>query len=264
MEIGKAVPLPEVVLVPGVPESPEVYSSIHPDRIDRFKSAKRRILENPERNASPWRHELDHDAESVFWLLLYWAMVVQPADSKDPPEVIDPVAWAALLGQASSRDDLVGTIAQKGTRTGITHSIYEPLGLLIKDLASILVVDRQWLMESDVRNDPAYISEAFQRLILSFILNHRQENFMDREAAIKFRSVKGVPNSNALSATYGERSSARYREALSAVGSVTVPTLSATTVDTVDKRASSSSMDDLKRKRRRLALVLIEVCSQCG
>jgi hypothetical protein len=28
-----------------------------------------------------FRHELNHDAESVFWLLLYWAMVVQPEGS---------------------------------------------------------------------------------------------------------------------------------------------------------------------------------------
>ena len=25
-----------------------------------------------------WRHKLNHNVKSVFWLFLYWAMVVQP------------------------------------------------------------------------------------------------------------------------------------------------------------------------------------------
>ena len=96
-----------------------------------------------------------HDAESVFWLLLYWAMVVQPANSDDPPEEIDPSSWVNLLGGAMNRNHLVGTIVQYGVPSGLTHSIYKPLCPLIASLASILIVDRQWLTESDVRNDPA-------------------------------------------------------------------------------------------------------------
>jgi hypothetical protein len=78
-----------VHLVPAVPESPEVYASIHQKRIEKFREQERDTLE-PERDPpSPWRHELEHDAESVFWLLLYWAMVMQPA--RLPTEQIDPV-----------------------------------------------------------------------------------------------------------------------------------------------------------------------------
>ena len=75
---------------------------------------------------------------------------------------------------------------------------------------------------------------------------------MECEAGIEFRSVKQMPN--ALSATHSERLSAVYGEGSSAACSATMPTLSVTKVDTVDrKRASSSSMDDVKWKRQRLA-----------
>jgi hypothetical protein len=260
VETGKAVPLPTMAVVPDVPESPEVYASFHRNRINKFPSPGRLILEAPERDASPWRHELDHDAESVFWLLLYWAMVVQPANSDDPSEKIDPSAWVNLLGDAMTRNHLLGTIVHYGVPSALTHSIYKPLCPLIASLSSILIVDRQWLTESDVRNNPTYISEAFQRLVLRFILDNSQKEFMDCEAGIQFRSVKRMPKSNAQSATYSERLSA----VLSAACSATMPTLPATTVDTVDrKRASSSSMDDAKWKRRRLAPP-VEVCCQRG
>jgi len=89
VEEARAVPLPELALVPPVPRSPEFYASVHLDRIAKFRIAEEQILRNPERERSPWRHELEHDAESVFWLFLYWAIVVHPADSDGLPEEID-------------------------------------------------------------------------------------------------------------------------------------------------------------------------------
>jgi len=152
------------------------------------------------------------------------------------------LTWASLVGPASSRDDLVGTIAQKGVRTGLVHSIYKPLSPLIKNLASILVVDRQWLAESDVRNDPAYIGEAFQRLILQFMLDHRDEEFMNCEADVKFRSTKQMPQSDALSVTSSELMGALDRK----------------------RPSPRPSMDYGKGKRRRLDVVQRKVRCQCG
>jgi len=240
VEEARAIPLPELALVPPVPRSPELYASVHPDRIAKCPFAQRQILDHPERDPSPWRHELEHDAESVFWLFLYWAMVVQPV--RCPTEEIDPGSWANLLGPASSRDDLVGTIAQKGVRTGLIHSIYKHLSPLIKNLASILVVDRQWLAESDVRNDPAYIGEAFQRLILQFMVDHREEKFMNTEADVKFRSAKQMPQSDALSVTSSELMGALDRK----------------------RPSPQPSMDYGKGKRRRLDVVQRKVRCQCG
>jgi hypothetical protein len=127
-----------------------------------------------------WRHELDHDTESVFWLMLYWAVGVQPKEG--PQEAINAFIWAGLMGPVESRSGLLSS----GFRNA-THSVYRPLESLLNELAAILVVDRRWLELSDPRNDPGYANEAFQRLILQFILDHRQEKFMNTEIDLKLR-----------------------------------------------------------------------------
>jgi hypothetical protein len=71
----------------------------------------------------------------------------------------------------------------------LTHSFYEPLRPLIEDLAAILVNDSHWLPASDPRKDPFYITEAFQRLILNFIIDNRGEEFMDHHVNKTFRKV---------------------------------------------------------------------------
>ena len=138
---------------------PEVKKEIPKDPIDRR-----------------WRHELDHDAESVFWLLLYWAVGAQPEGFQEEP--INRVIWSGLTGPATSRNHLV-----KSELNDATHSAYERLVPLLDNLAAILAVDRHWLEPPDPRNDPEYLNEAFQRLILRFILDNRGEEFMTYKVA---------------------------------------------------------------------------------
>jgi len=120
--------------------------------IDKFKSAKKLILdpEDVSDHNDQWRHELEHDVESVFWLLLYWAMVVQPKSlaKKVPNEAIDSAAWAEITGDAEKRNALVNSLAQ-GLLPRVTHSFSKPLQPLIETLAAFLVVDRHWLEQSD-------------------------------------------------------------------------------------------------------------------
>jgi len=92
-------------MVPAIPDSPNEYSSKHPARIDKFSLAEELVIRRPanENNHShQWRHELEHDAESIFWLLLYWAMVVQPKSlsKKIRNESIGSAAWAEITGDA--------------------------------------------------------------------------------------------------------------------------------------------------------------------
>jgi hypothetical protein len=72
---------------------------------------------------------------------------------------------------------------------------------LISSLAAILVVDSHYLPKSDVRKRPEYICEAFQRLVLQFIISNRDEDFMTCLVHDSLREVKGVPKANALTAT---------------------------------------------------------------
>src|ERR1700756_4007409 len=74
VQMGKAVPLSAFQIVPTVPNSPEPYASNHPDRINKFPPGGEELVirASTHSNSRQWRHELDHDAESVFWLLLLW------------------------------------------------------------------------------------------------------------------------------------------------------------------------------------------------
>ena len=194
-----------IAVVPAIPDSPNEYSSKHPARINKFSSAEEIVIRRPanENNLNDqWRHELEHDAESVFWLLLYWAMVVQPESlsKKIRNETIDSAAWAEITGDAEKRNALVNSLAQ-GLLPRVTHSIFKPLLSLIENLAAFLVVDRHWLKHSDNRNQVEYLNEAFQRLILRFILDNRSEKFMNIHVDSNLRSVEPVPQSEKHSTT---------------------------------------------------------------
>jgi hypothetical protein len=181
----------------------------HSDRIDKFPEERREIVDpddlknqsqddevvNPRKLKSQsqddgWRHELDHDVESVFWLLLYWAMVAQPEGSQ--VEHLSSHIWTGMLGNFKTRDRLISSLSSGDPPENLTHSVYEPLWPLISKLAAILVVDSHWLPESNVRKRPEYICEAFQCLILHFIVESRNEDFMTRRVGDWLRRVQEV------------------------------------------------------------------------
>jgi hypothetical protein len=192
--------------VPEIPDYPDSYAKVHPDRVKSFPPGLKELDINPKRidvnkRDDGWRHELEHDTESVFWLLLYWAMVAQPVDCAK--ETIDSFSWSGLLGDSEKRQSLV-EILSKRTPSNLTHSFYEPLQPLIEDLAGLLVIDRHWLSESDPpdpRSDLYYLNEAFQRLIIKFMIDNKDEEFMHRRVKTIFRKVEGMQHSNAKSIT---------------------------------------------------------------
>jgi len=105
-----------------------------------------------------------------------------------------------LTGPADSRSTLVQGSERSGFKHA-THSFYTPLSPLLKKLASLLVVDRLWLDESDPRHHVEYLCEAFQRLILAFILANRDSDFMTREIDDNPRLPPGVSERPNLSLT---------------------------------------------------------------
>ncbi len=119
-----------VAVVPAIPDNPDVYSSKHLTRTKKFPSLKKLILdpEGVSSHGQTWRHELEHDAESVFWLLLYWAMVVQPKLSAKglPNEYIAPAVWVEITGDAEERNALVSSLAQ-GFLSRVTHSFFKEM-----------------------------------------------------------------------------------------------------------------------------------------
>ena len=201
--------------VPEVPKIPECYANAHPDRREEFPKESRELidpfkLKDQSDQSDRWRHELDHDVESVFWLLLYWAMVAQP--EKSPGGYIDLSSWSSMLGDFKARERLVSVLKSGDPPDNLTHSVYEPLWPLISSLAAVLVVDRHWLPESSVRKHPGYICEAFQRLILQFIVSKNREDFMTCRVGDSLRQVKQVALSQALSITPSQQMDELERE----------------------------------------------------
>jgi hypothetical protein len=191
----------DIEYVPRVPKSPECYANAHSDRINDFPEETDEVLVDSRKLKNQdyvWRHELDHDVESVFWLLLYWAMVMQP--EKGPPgRSIDSAYWSLLSGDFNARQLVVSGLVSGHTPVNLIHSVYVPLLPLTRNLAAILKVDRHWLPESDVRKRPEYICEAFQRLILQFIDSNRNEDFMTCPVGNSLRQVEQVPQSQTRS-----------------------------------------------------------------
>jgi hypothetical protein len=199
------VPLSDqlIYILPEVPKSPECYANAQSKRMDDFPEEievhvnPRKVKNQPQDDG--WRHELDHDVESVFWLLLYWAVVAQPEGCLG--EYINSVSWASMLKDSDHRADLVLNLSSGPPPKNLLHSVYEPVWPLISNLAALLVVDSHWIPESSARKRPDYMCEAFQRLILQFIDSKRSENFMTCRVADSLRQVEGVPQSQALSTT---------------------------------------------------------------
>jgi hypothetical protein len=208
--------------VPGIPESPHRYTEAHPDRVKKFPGSKNKIYIDPESvNPQPkrWRHELEHDAESVFWLLLYWAMVVQPEECAK--EKIRASSWASSLGNFRDREAFVNcSLANHSIR--LTHPFYEPLHPLIQELAAILVIDSHHLEAPDPRKDTFYVTDAFQRLILKFMIENRGKQFMNRRVEKTFRKVERVPGPNGNFATDSQAADSAIRSVDSGMGPVYV------------------------------------------
>ena len=133
-----------ITIVPKTPNSPGPYAKAHPDHVRKFPIAKRTFID-PEavddKSRNSWRHKLKHDAESIFWLILYWAMVMQP--KKCLREKISVASWSNLNGDYIEREALIREIRHlpESDSRGLTHSFYNPLLPLIKDLTTIILID---------------------------------------------------------------------------------------------------------------------------
>ncbi|KAF8338863.1 uncharacterized protein EI90DRAFT_3286468 [Cantharellus anzutake] len=212
LQLRKPVPLHIPSILAAVPHSPEPYTLAHPDRVAKFPSTPPRMLINHpgDCNNREWRHELDHDTESIWWLLLYWTVTVQPKG--EPDEFIAHSTWSLLTGDRWDR--LIRDLASgpgepdEGTGTDIHTLYYKPLRPLLVRLAEILVIDRYWLEDSETRNAPQYVSEAFQRLILQFILDNRKADFMVRQVKERPRRVEKGSQEPSHSATASQRRNA--------------------------------------------------------
>lgn len=91
LEKGAPQLLPQsaiAVTTPAIPEPHPLYKEKHPERCKRFSDwEKPRIFElGAKPTHQVFRHRLYHEAESVFWLILYWVMFAQPEEKGEGKE----------------------------------------------------------------------------------------------------------------------------------------------------------------------------------
>ncbi|KAJ8514842.1 hypothetical protein ONZ45_g7680 [Pleurotus djamor] len=191
VEYNGALPPAKLVL----PIATGIYANKNKDRIERFALSASDTLPQPQSTNKPWRHDLEHDTESVFWVLFYWLMTAQP--SKASKEFINNYVWTAFTTSWLSRDALLLHIPPNAF-----HSSYAPAVTLVEDMAEVIRHDRYWLPEQDPQNRPEVALDAFQRLILDFIIKKGTENCMSMMVDARNPRVPGFgPRSVSLTGT---------------------------------------------------------------
>ncbi|CAG8649435.1 2327_t:CDS:2, partial [Acaulospora colombiana] len=118
-----------------------------------------------------FQHELRYDAESVFWLLLWWAIQAKPDVQGWEGDCIKMTHWNALTG-VIDKDDLRFYYIEPFPEE-VLHPAYQPLETLLRAMGRQLAGDHG-LMES--RRDPEYLHESFQRLVFDFLCEHGRKN----------------------------------------------------------------------------------------
>ena len=198
----------------------KAYEAAVRDRLRAFPPNAKGHYEIPsDKELKPFKHKLQYDAESVFWLLLYWAIRACPADDTSPAsKKIAKRYWSALTDTPDEvgwepRDDFIFPPPYLSFFRGAVHPVYQPLETLLENMAKQLRGDHEQVPD-DSRKKDDYLHEVFQRLILNFLFTHDDKSFMTKQkgtvprkpveepvmkASMSASQVSKIRNSNALS-----------------------------------------------------------------
>ena len=176
--------------MPGlIPEALERYQVVLPERLEQFRVdngwhpidhvTEMKLQAEDKRE---WRHELRHDVESAFWMLLLWVVIFRPSDDEEPPKI--PLAFWINFTTEGWRGSLFTNMKEKN-KTPWVHPDLNPVRELLRDMAAHLDGELQWLPKEDKcyeqMTNPSYLREVFQRLILNFLFKYENEPFMSLE-----------------------------------------------------------------------------------
>jgi len=178
----RIAPLENIRVVSGMPELiPEAlkrYKEVLPTRLEQFPpDESHHILMPSKGDTHEWIHELRHDVESAFWMLLHWVVIFRPSNDEEPPEI---PFWAHFTTEASRR--LLVMSVQGMDKAPWVHPALDPVRELLRDMALHLDGELQWLSKEDKcyeqMANASYLREVLQRLILNFLFKYKDEPFM--------------------------------------------------------------------------------------
>ncbi|KAF8174547.1 hypothetical protein BJ912DRAFT_44745 [Pholiota molesta] len=169
----------------GVPGFPAIYESVpqitaqvraaytaaHPDRLIRFSdSIPLEFSRVGTADQNKFRHQLYHDAESAYWLLLRWAILAYPVDDDTPTEIFSEL-WGALTGIKTD-------IRPYSIQPDSLNPGYRELHQLLADVGGVFASDMHWATKEPYKHFD-FAHEVFQRHILNFIIKNEKEPFMN-------------------------------------------------------------------------------------
>jgi hypothetical protein len=165
----------------------KLYEECVRKRLDKFSPNKLLIYHIKEDKdiRKEYSHRLSYDAESILWLLLWWAIQIQPKDG-DHRDRIPGGLWVALTADGDDHRDFF----LSGKMKDVCHPDYRGLDQLLISLFEQLKGYQEYVTlppkeyrvlspEHDVtRMEEEYLHEALQRTILAFIVQNHKEGFM--------------------------------------------------------------------------------------
>lgn len=186
MRLGRPLGITgERIIVPRIPELvPAVqaaYSAAHPDRSARFRchTAWHTMYVD---QACPARHALRHDAESVFWLFVWWLATAVPPGAHEG--AINPAVWSALTAGEHGED-----VREAALGFGLGVREFGELDRLVTSLWSVVRPELHWATEAPY-TDPEFVHEAMQRHILNFLVANNASPFLRLSRATELRLVR--------------------------------------------------------------------------
>ncbi|KAJ8522828.1 hypothetical protein ONZ45_g657 [Pleurotus djamor] len=192
------------------------YERQYPERKQRFLKCQDMVLKE-EKHHGVLKHELYHDAESIFWLIFVWILFADPEPdsvASDSVAAIPPPTESTAISTAIARStwsNLISPLADGRVNlvlnppSDLCHPQYKDLFPLIQDLCGFLLTDPYWFKDSAPRNHPEYMHESLQRIIYSFLQTNWNADFMLRRKLGIDRQVEVDPLQIRRSSTVVQR-----------------------------------------------------------
>jgi len=146
------------------------FRRVYPQRLESFPANE---LENTVGTPGiPFERQPRHDVESAFFLLAWWMVFAQPQDGESKDAMMDPDIYTQLTSDfgihISSRDSLLRGWPEENR----FHREYEKGNILLRKLSSFIAPELH-LAKDASRNNPEYIFEATQRVIIQHLWKER-------------------------------------------------------------------------------------------
>jgi hypothetical protein len=149
----------------------------HPDLRTEFPSnGDKTVRKHEPTQIKDFRYEPRDDAEAVFWLLLYWFMQARPAGTMDDKDELESDHWNTFTGGHEGSDPRTAFVDRFPSQ--IFHHKYKDFEPLFRDMTDILQGDPDVLDVDVDRKNKEYLIVALQRLLLNFLVKHRESRFM--------------------------------------------------------------------------------------